>query len=58
MIACRAPGTPYSYGPPTTLGTSSKLKVGGGEETCHSIVFARQGLDSARGPKRQLTTML
>jgi len=25
MIACRAPGTPYSYGPPTTRGISSKL---------------------------------
>jgi hypothetical protein len=34
------------------------LKIGGGEETSHSIVFARQGLASARGPKRQLTIML
>jgi hypothetical protein len=24
----------------------------GGEEICHSIVFARHGLASARGPKR------
>ena len=44
MIAWRAPGTPNSYGPPTTRGISSKLKIGGGEETCHSIVFARHGL--------------
>ena len=58
MIACRAPGTPNSYGPPTTRGISSKLKIGGGEETCHSIELARQGLAAARGPKRQLTIML
>ena len=58
MIACRAPGTPNSYGPPTTRGISSKLKIGGGEETCHSIVFARHGLASALGPQRQLTIML
>ena len=38
MTAWRAPGTPYSYGPPTTCGISSKLKIGGGEETCHSSV--------------------
>ena len=57
-IACRAPGTPYSYGPPTTRGISSKLKIGGGEETSHSIVFARHGLAPAFGPHRQLTTML
>ena len=29
--ACFAPGTPYSYGPPTTCGISSKLNTGGGE---------------------------
>ena len=58
MIACRAPGTPNSYGPPTTRGTSGKLKIGGGELTCHSIVFARHGFPVARGPHRQLTTML
>src|SRR5205807_1863043 len=40
--AWRAPGTPYSYGLPTTCGISSKLKIGGGEETCHSSVSARQ----------------
>ncbi len=53
-----APGTPYSYGPPTTVGTLSKLKIGGGEETCHSSVSARHGLAGARGPLRQLETML
>ena len=57
-IPCTAPGTPYSYGPPTTVGTASKLKIGGGEETCHSSVSARHGLAGARGPARQLTTML
>src|SRR5262249_7641027 len=50
MITWRAPGTPYSYGPPTTRGISSKLKTGGGEETCHSIVFARHGFGPAFGP--------
>ena len=39
-MPCTAPGTPYSYGPPTTGGTASKLKIGGGEETCHSSVSA------------------
>src|SRR4029078_121242 len=34
--AWRAPGTPYSYGLPTTCGISSKLKIGGGERTDHS----------------------
>src|SRR5213076_3389024 len=53
-----APGTPYSYGPPTTVGTASKLKIGGGDETCHSSVCARQGLAGAAGPCRQLATML
>ena len=36
-------GTPYSYGPPTTCGISSKLKIGGGEQTCHSSVIACHG---------------
>src|SRR5919202_1107566 len=53
-----APGTPYSYGPPTTVGTRSKLKIGGGEDTCHSSVSARHGLAAARGPPRQEATML
>src|SRR3954470_23360848 len=53
-----APGTPYSYGPPTTVGTVSKLNTGGGGETCHSSVRARHGLASARGPPRQLAIML
>ena len=57
-IACRAPGTPYSYGPPTTCGISSKLKTGGGDETCHSSVIARHGFDSAIGPRAQLTITL
>ena len=55
MTACRAPGTPYSYGPPTTCGISSKLKMGGGEETCHSSVSARHGIrlrDRAARPAR------
>src|SRR5919106_5579717 len=55
-IACRAPGTPYSYGPPTTWGISSKLKIGGGEVTCHSRVRACQGFASATGPRCQLVT--
>ena len=55
---CTAPGTPYSYGPPTTVGIASKLKIGGGELTSHSSVRARQGLDSARGPPRQEAIML
>src|SRR5581483_2762813 len=57
-MPCTAPGTPYSYGPPTTVGTASKLKIGGGEETCHSSVSPRHGLAAARGPPRQLATML
>src|SRR3954467_12629327 len=55
---CTAPGTPYSYGPPTTVGTSSKLKTGGGDETCHSSVSARHGFAGARGPPRHDATML
>src|SRR6185312_4484803 len=55
---CLAPGTPYSYGLPTTCGISSKLKTGGGEETCHSIVIAFQGFDPAIGPRAQLVIML
>src|SRR5439155_18906342 len=50
--ACRAPGTPYSYGPPTTCGISSKLKIGGGDDTCHSSVSARHGFPGASGPYR------
>src|SRR6476660_8766864 len=56
--ACRAPGTPYSYGLPTTCGISSKLKIGGGELTCHSSVSERHGFAGARAPKRQLVIML
>src|SRR3954452_20540879 len=56
--ACCAPGTPYSYGEPTTCGISSKWKVGGGEETCHSSVIARHGLAGAISPNRQLVIML
>ena len=56
--ACRAPGTPYSYGPPTTCGISSKLKIGGGEDTCHSSVRACHGFASAIGPRTQLVIML
>ena len=56
--AWRAPGTPYSYGFPTTCGISSKLKIGGGDETCHSSVSARQGFASAGAPRRMLMTML
>ncbi len=44
-----APGTPYSYGLPTTWGISSKLKIGGGDETCHSSVSARHGFETAGG---------
>src|SRR5215212_11021139 len=57
-IPWTAPGTPYSYGPPTTVGTRSKLKMGGGEETCHSSVRARHGFAAARGPPRHDATML
>src|SRR5919106_7006914 len=53
-----APRTPYSYGPPTTCGISSKLKIGGGEDTCHSRVSERQGFAGAGSPKRQLVIML
>src|SRR5437588_3118306 len=56
--ACRAPGTPYSYGPPTTCGISSKLKTGGGDETCHSSVGARHGFADAGAPRAQETIML
>src|SRR4029453_884177 len=56
--ACRAPGTPYSYGPPTICGISSKLKTGGGEDTCHSSVIACHGFASATGPRIQLTIAL
>ena len=45
-------------GPPTTCGISSKLKIGGGDETCHSSVIARHGFDSAIGPRAQLTITL
>ena len=57
-MPCTAPGTPYSYGPPTTVGTRSKLKIGGGDETCHSSVRPRHGLAGARGPPRHDATML
>src|SRR3954454_7831960 len=53
-----APGTPYSYGPPTTVGTRSKLKIGGGDDTCHSRVRARHGFAVARAPVRHDRTML
>src|SRR5439155_7730128 len=56
--AWRASGTPYSYGLPTTCGISSKLKIGGGELTCHSSVSDRHGFAAAAGPNRQLLTML
>jgi len=56
-MPCTAPGTPYSYGPPTTVGTASKLKTGGGDDTCHSSVSDRHGLAGARGPPTQLETM-
>ena len=56
-IPCTAPGTPYSYGPPTTVGTLSKLKIGGGEDTCHSSVSERHGFAGAFGPATQLATM-
>src|SRR4051812_6604349 len=55
---CTAPGTPYSYGPPTTVGIASKLKIGGGEEPCHSSVSARHGFATARGPPRHEAIML
>src|SRR5918997_4547813 len=58
MTACFAPGTPYSYGFPTTCGISSKLKSGGGEDTCHSSVIPRHGFPGARAPRIQLTIML
>src|SRR6185437_1933091 len=57
-VPCTAPGTPYSYGLPTTVGMRSKLNTGGGEDTCHSIVSPRHGFAGARGPPRQLVTML
>ena len=57
-MPCTAPGTPYSYGPPTTVGMWSKLKIGGGEDTCHSSVSDFHGFADARGPPRQLETML
>src|SRR5262249_35953531 len=57
-IACFAPGTPYSYGPPTTCGTSGKLKIGGGESTCHSSVIAFHGLPATFGPCDQDQMML
>ena len=44
------PGTPYSYGLPITCGISSKLKIGGGDVTCHSSVSARHGFPGAGGP--------
>src|SRR4029079_13720249 len=56
--AWRAPRTPYSYGLPTTCGISSKLKMGGGEDTCHSSVSARHGFAGAIGPRRHETIML
>src|SRR5205814_8981334 len=56
--ACLAPGTPYSYGLPTTCGISSKLKIGGGELTCHSSVSERHGFAGARSPRVQLVIML
>src|SRR5204862_142153 len=56
--AWRAPGTPYSYGFPTTCGISSKLNTGGGDETCHSSVKDRHGLPGAIAPRRMLVTML
>src|SRR5262249_18393110 len=58
MTACLAPGTPYPYGPPTTCGISSQLKIGGGRETRHPSVRACQGFASAIGPRAQLVTTL
>src|SRR3954452_15036239 len=55
---CTAPGTPYSYGPPTTVGTVSKLNTGGGGPPCHSSVSARHGLAGARAPPRHEAMML
>ena len=57
-MPCWAPGTPYSYGPPTTSGTRSKLNTGGGEDTCHSSVSARHGFAVAGGPLRHEATVL
>ena len=57
-MPCTASLTPYSYGPPTTVGMRSKLKIGGGEDTCHSSVSAFHGFASAIGPTRQERTML
>ena len=57
-MPCTASGTPYSYGPPTTVGTWSKLKIGGGEDTCHSSVSDFHGFAGARGPPRHEATML
>ena len=53
---CRGPrrGRRTRTGRRRRSGTRSKLKIGGGEETCHSSVSARHGLASARGPPRQL----
>src|SRR4051794_22292820 len=56
--ACTTFGMPYSYGPATTVGISSKLNTGGGEDTCHSIELARHGLPTAAGPCRQEAIML
>ena len=49
----RRPGRRTRRGRRRPTGTASKLKIGGGEETCHSIVSARHGLALARGPPRQ-----
>ena len=57
-IAWRALGMPNAYGLPTTWGISSKLNTGGGEETCHSRVSARHGLDGAIGPRAHELIML
>ena len=43
---------------PDDAGNLVELKTGGGEETSHSIVFARHGLSPASGPHFQLTIML
>ena len=48
-------GVPWQW---STEQYGEKLKIGGGEDTCHSSVSARHGLATARGPPRQETIML
>src|SRR6266568_3721623 len=52
--------TPYSYGPDSTTGTTSKFDGGTGEGTCHSRPRDRHGLPVSRSRQNtvDMTTLI